>query len=279
MKSGRIFCYITGLALALSLTACGNNNEAAEQKKNSAEPAVAAGTPAQPPVSPDAVSGKVLETMDAAGYTYVRLDDGSKEGIWAAIPKTSLKVGDEVALKDGAVMGDFNSKTLNKTFDKIIFSSGVLTGGESVSDTGAAGMASGGSAGSIVPFENSKVAKAEGSDAYTVGELFSGGRDLDGRTVEVKGKVVKVLKGIMGRNWIHIQDGTGEPGKNTHDLVITTQDSAATGDIVTVRGTLAADRDFGSGYRYDVIVEDSKVVKDVSASGEEAPGGTPEGKK
>ena len=142
MNFGRIFCYFTGFVLALSLIACGNNHEGAEQKKPSAESAVDTKVPAQPPASPGAFKGKVLETKDASGYTYVRLDDGSKDGIWAAMPKTNLKVGEEITLKDGAVMDNFTSKTLNKTFDKIIFSSGVLRGNETASGTGTTGILS-----------------------------------------------------------------------------------------------------------------------------------------
>ncbi len=279
MKFGRVFYYFIGFAIALSLTACGNNNEAAGQKEAPAKPAVATEATAQPPASPGAIRGKVLETEDASGYTYVRLDDGSKDGIWAAMPKTDLKVGEEITLKDGAVMDNFASKTLNKTFDKIIFSSGVLGGNETVSGAGATGMLSGGSTGSIVPFANLKVAKAKGADAYTVSELFTRRKDLNGKTIEVKGQVVKVLKNIMGKNWIHIQDGTGDPAKNTHDLVITTQDSAAKGDIVTVKGTVEADKDFGSGYKYNVIVEDSKVTRDASATEEKTPKENSEAKK
>ena len=69
----------------------------------------------------------------------------------------------------------------------------------------------------------------------------------------------------MGKNWVHIQDGTGDPKGNTHDLVVTTQDDAAKGDIVTVSGVVAADKDFGAGYRYDVIVEDAKITAEGKA--------------
>ena len=84
-------------------------------------------------------------------------------------------------------------------------------------------------------------------------------------TVTVKGQVVKVSKNIMGKNWLHIQDGTGDPNKNTHDLVVTTMDVAEKGDIVTVDGPAAANKDFGSGYKYYIIIEDGKVTKDEAA--------------
>jgi hypothetical protein len=72
---------------------------------------------------------------------------------------------------------------------------------------------------------------------------------------------VKVNPDIMGKNWLHIQDGTGDLAKNTHDLVVTSADIAEKGAIISLEGILAADKDFGSGYRYDVIVEDAVLMK------------------
>jgi len=265
--------------MALSLTACGNNHKAEDQKKVSVKSAVTAEAPAQPPASPGAVKGKILEIKDVSSYTYIRLDDGSRDGLWAAVPKTKLKVGEEVTLKGGVVMDNFTSKTLKKTFKKIIFASGILRRNETAAGdfasavaagTGAAGIRSGGSAGSIVPFVNLKVTKAKGADAYTVGELFAKRKELNNKTITVRGQVVKISKTIMGKNWIHIQDGTGDPMKNSHDLVITTHDTAAKGDIVTVKGMVEADKDFGSGYKYDVIIEESSVTKDASAGNKAA---------
>jgi hypothetical protein len=73
--------------------------------------------------------------------------------------------------------------------------------------------------------------------------------------------VVKINTGIMGKNWVHIQDGTGDPKEGAHNLVATSQDEPAVGDVVTVTGTLARDRDFGGGYRYTAIIEDAKITK------------------
>jgi hypothetical protein len=66
------------------------------------------------------------------------------------------------------------------------------------------------------------------------------------------------MTGIMGKNWLHVKDGSGTPGSD--DLVVTTQIEAKIGDTVLVNGTLVTDKDFGSGYRYDVIVEDAEVT-------------------
>jgi hypothetical protein len=105
------------------------------------------------------------------------------------------------------------------------------------------------------------VPKAAGANAYTVEGAFANSAKLNKQKVVVRGKVVKISSGIMGKNWIHLQDGTGTSAKGTHDLVFTSRDTAATGDVVTASGTLAKDRDFGSGYRYSVIIEDATFKK------------------
>lgn len=106
-----------------------------------------------------------------------------------------------------------------------------------------------------------KVDKATGPDAYTVGEIHAKGAALDKKKVTVRGKVVKVSAAIMSRNWIHLRDGSGDQAKGTHNLVVTSQDSPAVGDVVTATGVLARDKDFGSGYRYAVILEEASVKK------------------
>jgi hypothetical protein len=106
----------------------------------------------------------------------------------------------------------------------------------------------------------SKNVKPSSNKVYKVSELFAGKATLDKQKVTVKGKVVKVATGIMNRNWIHIQDGSGSPNKQDNDLTVTTaQGLPAVGKIVTVTGTLAKDKDFGSGYFYKVIIEDATV--------------------
>lgn len=101
----------------------------------------------------------------------------------------------------------------------------------------------------------SSIAKAKGG--YTVEELFAKKDKLKGKKVAVRGKVAKISEGIMGRTWIHLQDGSGKPG--TNDITITTNQSARVGDIVLITGNLITDKDFGAGYKYAVIVEDATV--------------------
>ena len=131
---------------------------------------------------------------------------------------------------------------------------------ESVSH-GMPSQSSSGSTRAIVSFSGVKVEKSIARNGYTVGELFAKAVNLNNQKVTVKGQVVKVSPNIMGKNWLHIQDGTGDPAANTHDLVVTSSDIAEKGAIISLEGVLAADKDFGFGYRYDVLVEDAVVVK------------------
>ena len=87
-------------------------------------------------------------------------------------------------------------------------------------------------------------------------------RRVDGKVVVIRGKVVKVTAGIMDKNWVHIQDGTGSSANGTYDLTCTTSDPLPAKDtVVTLTGTLARNRDFGAGYFYSVIVENASFSK------------------
>jgi hypothetical protein len=86
---------------------------------------------AMPPAQPAAAShkGKVVATMNAAGYTYLQVEENGQK-IWAAAKETKLKVGDEVEFPESTVMQNFTSKTLNRTFDKIYFVSTLRVNGK-----------------------------------------------------------------------------------------------------------------------------------------------------
>jgi hypothetical protein len=106
-----------------------------------------------------------------------------------------------------------------------------------------------------------KVPKAEGADARTVAELWTQRSALKEKKVTVRGKVVKFSGGIMGRNWVHLRDGTGTAAKGDNDITVTTNDDVAVGDVVVAKGVVRLAKDFGAGYAYPVIVEDAKVAK------------------
>jgi hypothetical protein len=106
-----------------------------------------------------------------------------------------------------------------------------------------------------------KVAKADAVDGRTVAEVWAQKAALKDKPVTSHGTVVKFTAGVLGKNWLHLRDGSGSREKADDDVTVTTGDAAAVGDVVTVAGTVRLDRDFGSGYSYAVIVEEAKVTK------------------
>lgn len=233
------------------------------------------------------ITGTVIETMNVPGYTYMLVAAGTMQN-WVAIPETTIKTGSRVSYYEGMTMTNFTSKALNKTFENIIFSTGLAepaapaalsstTAGAQIADDsfaaalqaeqkdGAASpptaQISGGSTGAIAPLQELAIAKAAGENAFTVEEIFAKRKDLDGKKVRLQGKVIKFNANIMGKNWVHLQDGTGDPLHNSHDLVLTTDTSPELGEIVVMEGILAADKDFGAGYKYSAIVEQASLIK------------------
>jgi hypothetical protein len=205
-------------------------------------------------------SGKVVETTNAASYTYVLVDTGARKA-WVAAPAFPVKVGDSVMVGTSMPMANYHSKTLNRDFEVVYFTGGVMVNGMQPKVAGQpAGLPkghppiTGGTAKSNVDL--SGITKAEGGQ--TVAEIVAGKDKLNGQTARVRGRVVKYNAGIMGRNWLHIRDGSGSEGSN--DLLVTTDAAAKIGDTVLVSGKVAINQDFGAGYKYSVVVENAKVV-------------------
>ncbi|MBI2353728.1 MAG: DNA-binding protein [Deltaproteobacteria bacterium] len=218
---------------------------------------------AAPPKSAEPLSGKVLETMNSGGYSYVYLQGKNGNKVWVAVPERQVKVGDQVSFKPGLEMRRFESKSLKRTFDIIIFTNSVQSAPAATAGHGRNQEASPAAHRSTTDEETMvAVAKATEPNATTVEGAFGRSAELDKKVVVIRGKVVKVSAGIMGKNWFHIQDGTGSKAKGNHDLTCTTAGSLPTvGDVITVSGTLAKDRDFGAGYRYGAIVENATFKK------------------
>ena len=202
-------------------------------------------------------SGKVVETMNGGGYTYVNLEKEGKQ-TWVAFPVLETRVGETLSFRGCMEMPGFQSKALNRKFDSILFC-GAPEVQPGAARTSAAAKKSPGSGGAASAAGEIKVDKAQGANAYTVEEIFAKSAALNGKQVVVKGQVVKVASGIMSRNWIHLQDGTGSEKKKTHDLVVTSGDLPEVGDVVTFSGTIAKDKDFGGGYKYGAIMEKGSV--------------------
>ncbi|MEA3466411.1 MAG: hypothetical protein U9R29_10470 [Thermodesulfobacteriota bacterium] len=250
--------------LATSLSACQDSKPV----KTTAPAAKA--TAEQPMTSPEMtqqMSGTVLETMNTAGYTYVKVKTADKD-IWAAAPEFNVAVGDSVIIPEGMVMPNYHSNTLNRDFDELYFVSNILAPNASMAlntqcaEAGHTDMAANAMeqhtkpAISTIEVDFSGLTKAQ--NGYTIAEVFTQQADLATQEISIRAKVVKFSPNIMKTNWIHLQDGTGAAGSN--DLTITTSGQAAMGDTVLVKGILDLNQDFGYGYKYDVIIQDAQIT-------------------
>ena len=275
----KLILLVTLIFVAFTLTAC-SKDEPAQAVAETPQPAAPAVEPTQPEAAaPSGISGTVVETMDAGGYTYVYVDDGTNK-IWAAAPEFAVKVGDEVMVPEGMAMHNYHSQTLNRDFDVVYFVEAVLNA--SSPSMGAPTMGSGMMGGSMMGGANpadmqipeghppitgaeappevdlTAVQKADGG--MTIAEIYAGKEDLADKTVTLRGKVVKFSPQIMGTNWLHLQDGSGELNAGTHDLTVTSSVQVSVGDTVVVSGPLTLNKDFGYGYKYDLIMESAAVT-------------------
>ena len=214
-------------------------------------PFVWAGDSAKAPSpAPTVITGEVLETQDVESYSYLRLKTKAGE-TWAAVSRTPIKKGATVTIENVMVMNDFESKSLKKTFQTIVF--GTLAGANPQSS----GMARPVEPSVASVAADAKVAKASGPNARTVAEIITQAAALKDKPVLVSGKVVKYNAGIMGKNWVHLRDGSGSAADNTNDVLVTSLNAVKVGDVVTAKGIVRTDKDFGSGYVYKVIIEEA----------------------
>ena len=207
----------------------------------------------------ETLTGVVKEHSDVSQYTYMRLATDAGEA-WAAVYRAPVKDGDRVTVVRATELHKFHSREMGKDFETIWF--GMLPGYETAPATSAgavpaAAKGTGPATGAPASAGTGGVARAAGG--MTIAEVASKGASLEGKQVTVAGNVVKENDGIMGRNWIHIQDGTGSAASKTNDLLVTTDGTAKIGDAVVVTGLVKTKQDFGSGYAYDVMLEQASV--------------------
>jgi hypothetical protein len=205
-------------------------------------------------------TAEVLETMSSAGYTYVRVQEEGR-AYWIALPQTSVEVGEKISFFEQMLMENFTSPTLNRTFDRILFVEAINRGGELPAQAAA----------QVSPHQrpaqppvalDAPTALGSPEGRYAIQAVFAKKGELSGKVIEVKGKVVKLSRRIMNRDWVHLEDGSGTAqDKNNRIVVLTTQSSMAVGDEVLAKGRLVVDRDFGYGYFYPVLLEDAEFTK------------------
>lgn len=226
---------------------------------------------------------KVQEVLQASEYTYLHGSDDNKD-IWLAVPLMQAKPGDTYYYEGGIAMQHFESKDLHRTFDNILLleklntepKSGAVAASaqpytpqqQGAAQPSAAAPATGDAGNSnsgegytrkATPPEKKEIKVEKARGGISIAELYNHKDNYAGKTIIVRGQVVKYTPAVMNKNWIHIQDGTDAGGK--FDLAVTSGDEVKIGDVVTFEGKISLNKDLGYGYFFDVIMEDAQLKK------------------
>lgn len=281
---GLLVTVLIGAAIAAVATRT-EHQSASEPKAERVTEQVAEATTGDPSAGDSiSIQGRVLETIQVDRYTYLRVGADGHPDAWAAVSVApNLKVGDAVHVTRAQLMENFQSATLNRTFEAIYF--GVLEPSTAAANEpqddgppmtqrrpnspsiGAALEVSGrpaqaGVQADLGAIKAGSVAKAQGALGYTIAEIHAKGASLAGKTLRVRGRVVRVTPNVMGKTFVHVRDGSGDRKTKELDLTITTQSTPGLNESVLFEGRLEADVDYGAGYRYPVILQDARVLSE-----------------
>jgi hypothetical protein len=199
---------------------------------------------------------EIKEVIQTSGYTYMNVSENSAYR-WVAATKMEAKPGEKYYYDGALQMNNFHSKELDRTFETIYFlnkvSSIPFSMQEKINSMGSS------HSGNSDSKQKSNVVLRKENGEITIAQVFEKQSELENKEVTIRGIVVKVNKQVMGKNWIHLQDGTDNNG--SFDLTITSQDLPEKGDEATFKGTIILKKDFGAGYYYDVIMEDAQMLQ------------------
>lgn len=190
----------------------------------------------------------VNEVLPTDKYVYLNVTEEGTGDYWIATMKREAKVGETYFYKEGLLKTNFESKEYNRVFKKVYLVSNIVPANH------ASQQASSTSNNNTAP-EVKDVGSVDVEGSIKIAEIVSNPQDYANKEVQISGQVTKINPNIMGRNWIHIRDGS----KDDYDMVITSNQIIAEGNIVTMQGIVRLNKDFGAGYRYDIIIEDGKV--------------------
>jgi hypothetical protein len=204
-------------------------------------------------VLPPGTHGVVIaDIIQTSNYTYLQVDENNNK-FWIAVMRVDAKKGDSVYYSKAYEMKDFVSKELNRTFPSVFFVEDATNKLPSAAPASPAQLTPGKP--NIVKWNEISVQTPKGG--ITIADLYKGKDSYAGKSVIIRGVVVKYNPQVMNKNWVHIQDATEFSGK--FDLTVTTLDSLVVGKTATFTGIIAVNKDFGSGYSYEIIMEQAKA--------------------
>ena len=239
------------ILIAVFLLACNSKPKVIESAPASDLPGISNFNNSPTTGGTDSEQHKVVvnEALNTDKYTYLNVSENG-EKFWIAISKREVTVGDTYYYKGGLLKKNFYSQEFDRTFETVYLVSEIWkqpsgSGGGSAMEEAHSKI----HGSDEVNLEVGNIKPAEG--AIKIAELVANKEKYNGKTVKVTGKCVKVNPMIMNRNWVHIKDSSTDD----FDLTVTTTENIPLGAVITFEGLIALDRDFGAGYRYDIIME------------------------
>ena len=180
-------------------------------------------------------------------YTYLHVTENNRK-FWIATNKFEAAKGKAYIYRGGLLKTNFESREFKRNFDTLYLVSSIMDEGQHP-----------GSQTTDVAITNTTGTHQHHADAVKIADLFSNKKKFEGQEIIVEGNCTKVNNGIMGRNWVHISDGSKINGKPA-EITVTTQASVDPGEHIAVKGKVVLNKDFGAGYRYEIILEEGQAL-------------------
>jgi len=197
---------------------------------------------------------KILKTKR---YLYINVTEkGNLKPYWIATRIINVKIGKTYFYKGGLLKTNFESKEFKRVFDKIYLVSSSLVPANHGNNPGFNLVDTNNN---VVKSKQSKIKvskKIVVKGSIKIADLVKNAEKYKGKRVQISGTCTKINAGIMNRNWIHLADGS----KDDYDLVITSNEFVKEGDVVTIQAIVTLNKDFGAGYKYDIILEKGTVI-------------------
>lgn len=195
----------------------------------------------------------VKEILPTSKYVYLLVEEEGQE-FWISTLKFEVNVGEVYFYRDGLLKNNFHSTEHNRTFEKLYLVSQLVKADHGNND---GGMQEGGAANHGQESGNAQPKNVVVPGSVRIADLVANAKKYEGKDIQISGVITKVNARIMSRNWLHIKDGS----KDDYDLVVTTSEGIPEGHTVTMKGKVSLNKDFGAGYKYELIVEDAQLVK------------------
>lgn len=203
----------------------------------------------------------INEILKTKRYLYINVTEKNNiKPFWIATRIIDVKVGGTYFYKGGLLKTNFESKEFKRTFDKIYLVSSNLVPANHASNPGFQKKSTTISKMDLIKAAQSKVNNTKINNnikgSIKIADLVKNAKKYAGKTVQISGTCSKLNAGIMDRNWIHLKDGS----KDDYDLVVTSKELVREGQKITVKAIVTLNKDFGAGYKYDIILENGTIV-------------------